>query len=566
MTKILILFSLALTAWSTTVPERPVASPSGEQLEKLFPELMEKASIPGLSAALVRGGRVVWTGAFGVGNTEGGEPVTGDTVFEAASLSKPVFAAIVMQWVDRGLLDLNEPLWKTLPYPRLAHDPRAQAITARMVLSHTAGLPNWGGSPLQIKFDPGTRWSYSGEGYVYLQRVVEKLTGSSLDDLARKEVFEPLGMARSSYVWRKDYESLAASGHTWLSEPRDLRRSENPNAAASLYTTASDYARFVAALLSRQPLAEGTLARMGEPVSQVSDGDSPESAKHLWWGLGWGIKEGRRGKALWHWGDNEIFRCFVLFYPETGDGLVYFSNSENGLSIAKDVESLFDDDPWAAEWLNYKSYDDKRQKARAAIVDTFLHRDFGSGMTRLEEFAASPEGRDEQLLNRIGYDLLERELHAPAIEVLRANIRLHPESANAWDSLAEAQLLGGEVGSALESLQRAAAIEPENKAFRRRLDWVRDLSACHRKLAVEAAAEFKRFEGCYGPRSVVLKESRLYYRRGGSEYPLIPVGGASFALEGLNTFRIRFLSDEEGIPFALEGEHYDGRVDRSVRN
>ncbi len=565
MHKVLILLSFALTTWPATVSEKPAVVPTGEQLEKLFPELMRKASIPGLSAALLREGKVVWTGAFGVGDAETGEPVTTETVFEAASLSKPVFASIVMQLASREELDLDAPLWETLPYPRLAHDPRARTITPRMVLSHTAGLPNWGGPRLQLKFDPGTAWSYSGEGYVYLQKVLEKLTGLGLGDLARKEVFEPLGMSRSSYVWRMDYESSAAVGHSWLSEPREPRRADNANAAASLYTTASDYARFVAALLSGRQLSEGTLERMQEPVSHVSEGDSPEAAKHLWWGLGWGIKKGRRGTVLWHWGDNEIFRCFVLFYPASGDGLVYLTNSENGLSIAKLVETLFDDDPWAAEWLHYRSYEDKRQRARHAIVDTFLNHDFGSGMARLEALTASPDGRDEQLLNRIGYDLLERELQIPAAEVFRSNVRLHPRSANAWDSLAEAELQADDLGSALESLLQAATLDPGDKAIQRRLDWVRDLSTC-RPQRVTAAMEFKRFEGCYGPRTVFLREDGLYYRRGGNEYALIPVGGARFALAGLNTFRIRFLSDEEGVPIALEGEYYDGRVDRSPRN
>ena len=119
------------------------------------------------------------------------------TIFEAASLSKPVFAYMVLRLADRGEFDLDRPLYEMLEYPRIAHDERYKRITARIVLSHGTGLPNWGGEKLTLRFDPGTQYGYSGEGFVFLQKTVERVTGRSLDELARREVFEPLGMTRS---------------------------------------------------------------------------------------------------------------------------------------------------------------------------------------------------------------------------------------------------------------------------------------------------------------------------------------------------------------------------------
>ena len=145
-----------------------------------------------MAIATVHGGDVSVEG-FGVRRAGTDDKVTGDTVFEAASLSKPVFASIVMQLAAEGLIDLTRPLVSYLPLPNPA-DERAKGITATHVLSHSSGWRNWRGGrdvALTADFEPGSKFSYSGEGYFFLQRVVEKLTGQGLPRLARDRVFEP---------------------------------------------------------------------------------------------------------------------------------------------------------------------------------------------------------------------------------------------------------------------------------------------------------------------------------------------------------------------------------------
>ncbi len=198
----------------TDVPTR--SEPDTTALTRDIPRLIRDADIPGLSMAVVRNGRVVWARAFGTVNDSAQTPVDTETIFEAASLSKPVFAYLVLRLVDRGELDLDRPLADMLPYPRLAHDDRYKRITARMVLSHGTGLPNWGGERLTLRFEPGSAYGYSGEGFVYLQKVLERVTGRPLDALARREVFQPLGMTRSSYLWQERFDGNAAYGKDWL--------------------------------------------------------------------------------------------------------------------------------------------------------------------------------------------------------------------------------------------------------------------------------------------------------------------------------------------------------------
>ena len=177
-----------------------------ETLLDSIPEIMKAADVPGLQIAVLESGEIVATRAFGTTSTESGAPVTDATVFEAASLSKPVFAYAVLRMADRGEWDLDQPLWEILEYERLAHDERARQITSRQVLTHTTGLPNWGGTPLQFNSDPGERWNYSGEGFVYLQRAVEKQTGLTLEEIGTREVFEPLGMNSTHYAWVNAYD------------------------------------------------------------------------------------------------------------------------------------------------------------------------------------------------------------------------------------------------------------------------------------------------------------------------------------------------------------------------
>src|SRR5439155_14647540 len=313
------------------------------QLEKDIPDLMSQANVPGLSIAVLRNGRTAWLRKFGVKNTKTKAPVTDDTVFEAASLSKPVFAYAVLKLVDQGKLGLDIPLSTYLPKPYIEGDDRLAEITARIVLSHRTGFRNWrgDGNPLTIYFTPGERFSYSGEGFIYLQRVVEQIEGKSLNNIMTQLVFTPLGMASSSYVWRADFDERTATGHDDDAMPQDLWKPKDAGAASTLNTTAHDYALFVAAILQGAGLKPATFHEMETPQIAVdpdctncTDRTPKQLSKNIFWGLGWGIVRNSKSETLWHWGDNGAFKCFVVADPAHQSGMVMFTNSQNGLAIA----------------------------------------------------------------------------------------------------------------------------------------------------------------------------------------------------------------------------------------
>jgi len=307
------------------------------RMEKLIPQLMKDGVVPGLSVLVIRGNRIFWQRSFGLANVETKQPVTDDTVFEAASLSKPVFAYGVLKLADTGRLDLDAPLVKYLPGAYVENDDRLNKITARIVLSHRTGFPNWRrDGPLTINFTPGERFSYSGEGFVYLQKVVEHLTGETLDAFMRKTVFEPLGMTSSSYVWQERYESRKAFGHDPFGAVTGRRKPTEANAAASLHTTAGDYARFVIAVMNGTGLKKETARRMLTPQVKVQEGcqdciSKPSTeplSESVSWGLGWGLQQTVDGESFWHWGDsNNDAQAYVVAYPKQKFALLVFALS-----------------------------------------------------------------------------------------------------------------------------------------------------------------------------------------------------------------------------------------------
>ena len=433
------------------------------KLNHTIPQLLDSASIPGMVISVIRDGKITFTQAYGVKSTETKEKMAINTVFEAASLSKPVFAYACLQLMEQGLLNLDKPLYTYLPYPDIARDERYKKITARMVLSHTSGFPNWrNNDSLRINFEPGQKFSYSGEGYVYLQKVVEQITGKPLNDFMTEKVFRPLGMANSSYTWRSDFDAKTAAPHDAFNNALPKNKPTASNAAASLHTTAPDYATFVAAVLNGTGLKKQTVTAMFTPQIQVPEKRTDAAAAlstSVAWGLGIGLQEAPTGKAFWHWGDNYSFRCYVLAYPKEKMGVVYFTNSNNGLSVANRVLHLVtkQDQP-AIAFIDYEQYTSPGFLFRQNIPK--------QGVTAAIKPFLKPGNKPdiaEAEMNNIGYQLLRSGKVAEGKEVLQLNLEAYPQSANVHDSYAYACLLNGEKDEAVKYYLEAYALDPKNK-------------------------------------------------------------------------------------------------------
>lgn len=340
-----------------------------DALETEIPHLMQAAGVLGLSVAEIKDAAIIWRQGFGIMSKTSNEPVTVDTIFEAASLSKPVCAYAALGLCEKGILDLDTPLATYLPEPYLQDEPRVQRISMRHVLSHMTGFPNWRphGQPLQMYFEPGARFSYSGEGYVYLQRVIEHITAQPLAEYMSKHVFQPLGMSSSSFIWTDAYETQSAQGHDQQGSPVEKFHPSIANAASSLHTTPTDFAHFMLAIMQASPgtgvhLSHESLIEMLRPQVQVNDSHSWQADwarpdvminDQVAWGLGWGIQQHAGGDTFWHWGDNGCFKAFAIGNTERGTGLVLMSNSANASSLwAPLVHSVMGEEQPGLAWLS----------------------------------------------------------------------------------------------------------------------------------------------------------------------------------------------------------------------
>jgi CubicO group peptidase (beta-lactamase class C family) len=310
----------------------------GLDLRAQLKRLAVENHVCAVAVAVVRGGRLDRTEA--ASGCDNGANVDPDSVFQAASLSKQIFAYLVLKLAEQGKIDLDAPVTTYLPNGYLHRplpflkqhdgemqrvtDPELEHVTARMILNHTSGLPNWSKGPLRFDFAPGTQWQYSGEGYLLLQRAVESLTRQPLDVLAQRMVFQPLGMPSSSYVWRAEFAPRFQRGNN--GQGRSLSFSD-PFAPMSLHTTAADYGRFLASVVSDKKLVEMIVK------APVAVNGAPQIA----WGLGWGIEQTGQDTLLFQWGNNTGYRAFVIASVHSGDGVVILTNSDDGMALAAPI-------------------------------------------------------------------------------------------------------------------------------------------------------------------------------------------------------------------------------------
>jgi CubicO group peptidase (beta-lactamase class C family) len=334
--------------------ERRSVADVGKDLQQFIPRMMQHVGVPGLSIAVIRDGRIIWSDAFGVRNNETREPVTTDTPFEAASFSKAAFAYAVLKLCSQGKLSLDAPLWNYRPnYFLPAADPRSKLITARMILSHSSGLhyrPD--DKSVQIHSTPGEQWFYSAMGYGYLQRIVEHITGQPVEDFMQTNLLRPFGMSNSSYDWNEKYEKTAARGHDQNGKrvagqnfyerfrsfsPADKAKilavqpeDAAPGGGFSLTTTPTDYSRFLIEILKPSAddsahLPPALLMEMLKPQIKVS---TP-----IRWGLGWTLETGEAGVAFYHYGNAGTLQHLAVGLKEQQAGAVIMTNSGNGLRM-----------------------------------------------------------------------------------------------------------------------------------------------------------------------------------------------------------------------------------------
>jgi CubicO group peptidase (beta-lactamase class C family) len=251
------------------------------EIDKTVSGLMKAADVPGVGLALFNHGKIVYLKAYGFRDKEKHLPLTVDSVMSGASFTKAAFAYMVLQLADKGTLDLDKPVYQYLPkplpeypnYADLTNDARYKRITARMLLSHASGFPNWRAfeddRKLKIHFEPGSRYAYSGEGIDLLQLIVESVTNRPLEELMQTFVIQPFGMIRTSMVWQDRFDGDYANGYDEYGRSLGPQKRPKADAAGSMLTTPRDFASFLQAVMAGKGLSNRMREQMLSPQIRI---------------------------------------------------------------------------------------------------------------------------------------------------------------------------------------------------------------------------------------------------------------------------------------------------------
>jgi CubicO group peptidase (beta-lactamase class C family) len=285
--------------------------------------------VPTLGVGVINDGQLQQVKVFG--EIKKGKTAPYNTIFNVASLTKPITALVTLKLVSMGKWNLDEPIHKYWTDPDIATDPRSKLLTTRFILSHQTGFPNWRylntSGKLNFEFTPGTKYQYSGEGFEYLRRALEKKFHKTLDKLASELIFEPLQMRDTKFFQdtKTDVERMAI-GYDNTGNAYEAANNKTANAADDLLTTIEDYGKFLTNVLSSDGLSKKVFKDMVTHQIETKNG------KHF--GLGFEIYDFEDGNyALSHGGADKGVQTIVFIFPKTKQGLLIFTNVDDGYKV-----------------------------------------------------------------------------------------------------------------------------------------------------------------------------------------------------------------------------------------
>ncbi|MFK7771916.1 MAG: serine hydrolase domain-containing protein [Saprospiraceae bacterium] len=359
-TILFLLFSCNSTI-ENTISSYDQQSISPTELDFFIHRQMDSLNIPAISIAIINDAKTVYHRAIGVNHLIKKEPINEHSIFEAASLSKPIFAFFILKLSEKGFIDLDRPLYFYLPDEKMERDQRYKEVSARSVLRHTSGFTNWrwfDSHPEGVEIDrgdffmvsePNTKFDYSGEAYQYLARVIAHLcfiNMNELGDLFSKEISTPLEMEHAYFVWDDFLMEHKVYGHKG-NKPQNRNGggglpSHNSlifSAAGGLKTEAKNYAKFINTILLQKGLSKKTFKDMLSPQVELSK----ESSNYLEngitaWGAGFGIQPMESDTIYRHGGNNSDFQSEMAFSLNQKFGYVFFVNCDKGKEFNKRLE------------------------------------------------------------------------------------------------------------------------------------------------------------------------------------------------------------------------------------
>ncbi len=455
---------ISAAPWQDTKTDLPVEQTvTSVPDDQEFRQIMDAADVPGLSIARIENSQVVWSRKFGrraaMDEAVTATLIDAETVFEAASLGKPLVAIAALWLHDRSRLDLDESADAIVPYSIL-DDPRKTLITPRMLMSHTSGLAF---SQPKLDAEPGSRYYYSTEGYRYLQRIVEKRLDESLEQWAQTTLFGPLKMERTSFVFAERFHENRATGRNWLDRGQEYMTNAAGTGAFDLVTTADDYAKLWAGVLRGDVLSPKSLRQMFTPQKPITSSQSdplvPKTQSvELAAGLGLLLQKQDTRWLGFQWGDNGGSMGFLLVDPERRDAVVFLSNAQDGGYAGQAIVAAAGMTDQAMEWLGYDAYDSPARVAWKQITRK-MNVDLKGGLAEYQRLLKEDKATVASLSRNLGYYNKFRGDVAEAEPFYRIAVEQNPNDADLYEVWAESLKASGQVDAAAKALKRAETLK-----------------------------------------------------------------------------------------------------------
>ena len=306
----------------------------GKQEVNKIELLLKDNNVPALGLGIIENGTLTKIEVYGTLDKQTIAPH--NTIFKVASLTKPIVALTTLKLIDKGLLDLDEPLSTYWIDPDIKTDKRYKKLTPRLILTHQTGFPNWRylteSNVLSFQFEPGTKYQYSGEGFEYLRKAIENKLGKSIEELAKELIFIPSGMTDTRFWWDAEMEeSRYAQNFDSNGKKIPTNKYYEANAAANLLTTVEDYGRFLEYVINGAELSEALFLEMQKHQVKLRE--------HDFFGLGWEILTDFSNDEylLMHTGKDPGVSTLAVIFPKSKNGYLIFLNGDNVIRIYEDL-------------------------------------------------------------------------------------------------------------------------------------------------------------------------------------------------------------------------------------
>lgn len=329
-------------------------------LDRDVPGLLADNGIPSVSVAHIEAGKIVFAAAYG--SQTAGVPATTRTLYNIASMTKPISAEVVLRLASQKRLSLDEPMYLSWTDPDIANDERRKLLTPRLALSHQTGFPNWRRETnrvLTFKYTPGEAYGYSGEGYEYVARFAEEKTATDFETLAQKLVMEPTGMI-AAYTGRSWFEGRIAVPTDAQGKALEPTIARTWVASDLLYTTPSDYAKFMLGVMRGSGLTsalakERSTIQVSRKAKECPADKVRNCPDDVGFGLGWEVFKFGESTYLMHTGkDDGVFTLGYINLPEQ-TATIIFTNSDNGAKIVLPILDRLGKDRVFVEYLRQQA-------------------------------------------------------------------------------------------------------------------------------------------------------------------------------------------------------------------